>query len=74
MLASVRALGYVPGAIARVLAARRTGLLSLYFPVFDAVEDADGDPTVTATDALTVEAADGRSATVSKRGGFRHPD
>lgn len=49
VLASVRALGYVPSAIARGLAARRTGVLGLYFPDFDAVEDADDDPTVTTT-------------------------
>ncbi len=45
VLASVRALGYVPSASARGLAARRTGVLGLYFPDFDAVEDADDDPT-----------------------------
>ena len=60
----MRALGYVPSASARGLAARRTGVLGLYFPDFDAVEDADGDPTVTATGDPTVELADGRSAAV----------
>ncbi|MHC5797993.1 LacI family DNA-binding transcriptional regulator [Lacisediminihabitans sp. FW035] len=44
VLASVRELGYVPNASARGLAARRTGVLGLYFPDFDAVEDADDDP------------------------------
>lgn len=41
VLASVRALGYVPSASARGLAARRTGVLGLYFPDFDAVDDVD---------------------------------
>ncbi len=39
VLASVRALGYVPSASARGLAARRTGVLGLYFPDFDEVDD-----------------------------------
>lgn len=39
VLASVRALGYVPSASARGLAARRTGVLGLFFPDFDAVDD-----------------------------------
>jgi LacI family transcriptional regulator len=43
VLASVRALGYLPSASARGLAARRTGVLGLYFPDFDAVENADED-------------------------------
>ncbi|AMM21346.1 hypothetical protein AX769_15930 [Frondihabitans sp. PAMC 28766] len=43
VLASVRALGYVPSASARGLAARRTGVLGLFFPDFDAVDDADTD-------------------------------
>jgi LacI family transcriptional regulator len=73
VLASVRALGYVPSASARGLAARRTGVLGLFFPDFDAVEEADDDPTVTADDdptatgagTPTVEvAAYGRSAAV----------
>ena len=38
VLASVRVLGYVPSASARSLAARRTGVLGLYFPGFDAME------------------------------------
>ncbi len=36
---SVRALGYVPSGSARGLAARRTGVLGLFFPGFDAVEE-----------------------------------
>ena len=72
VLASVRALGYVPSASARGLAARRTGVLGLYFPDFDAVEEADDDPTVNADDdptvtgaaTPTVEVAYGRSAAV----------
>lgn len=39
VLASVRSLGYVPSASARGLAARRTGVLGLFFPDFDAVDD-----------------------------------
>jgi LacI family transcriptional regulator len=42
VLESVRELGYVPSASARGLAARRTGVLGLYFPDFDA--DADDAP------------------------------
>jgi LacI family transcriptional regulator len=61
VLASVRALGYVPSASARGLAARRTGVLGLYFPDFDAVEEADDDPAV---DGADNPAADGRSAAV----------
>jgi len=38
VLASVRALGYVPSASARGLAARRTGVIGLFFPGFDAVD------------------------------------
>lgn len=45
VLASVRDLGYVPSASARGLAARRTGVLGLYFPGFDAVEEV-GDSEV----------------------------
>lgn len=39
VIASVRALGYVPSGSARGLAARRTGVLGLFFPGFDAVEE-----------------------------------
>jgi LacI family transcriptional regulator len=39
VLASVRALGYVPSASARGLAARRTGVIGLFFPDFDAVRE-----------------------------------
>lgn len=39
VLESVRQLGYVPSASARGLAARRTGVLGLYFPDFDAVAE-----------------------------------
>ncbi|GAA4664696.1 LacI family DNA-binding transcriptional regulator [Frondihabitans cladoniiphilus] len=41
VLASVRALGYVPSASARGLAARRTGVLGLFFPDFDVVDEGD---------------------------------
>lgn len=37
---AVAALGYVPSGSARGLAERRTGVLGLYFPGFDAAEDA----------------------------------
>jgi LacI family transcriptional regulator len=39
VLASVRELGYVPSASARGLALRRTGVLGLYLPGFDALEE-----------------------------------
>ena len=39
VLSTVRELGYVPSASARSLAARRTGVLGLYFPGFDAMEE-----------------------------------
>lgn len=39
VLASVWELGYVPSANARGLAARRTGVLGLYFPNLDAMEE-----------------------------------
>jgi LacI family transcriptional regulator len=41
VLASVRELGYVPSGAARGLAARRTGVLGLYFPGFDAMDEID---------------------------------
>lgn len=45
VLDSVRTLGYVPSASARGLAARRTGVLGVYFPEFVAVADlAETDP------------------------------
>jgi LacI family transcriptional regulator len=53
VLASVRALGYVPSASARGLAARRTGVLGLYFPDFDAVDGA-GDDDFTSSAAVDV--------------------
>jgi len=37
----VRELGYVPSGAARGLAARRTGVLGLYFPGFDAMDEID---------------------------------
>lgn len=43
VLASVLALGYVPSASARGLAARRTGVLGLFFPDFDVVDSVDDD-------------------------------
>ncbi|CAN5454876.1 N/A [soil metagenome] len=58
VLASVRELGYVPNASARGLAARRTGVLGLYFPDFDAVEDADNDPIADAAFGREEEATD----------------
>lgn len=45
VLGSVRELGYVPSASARGLAARRTGVLGVYFPGFDPVTSlAEADP------------------------------
>jgi LacI family transcriptional regulator len=41
VMTSVRELGYVPSGSARGLAARKTGVLGLYFPGFDAIEDPD---------------------------------
>lgn len=40
VLDAVTALGYVPSGSARGLAERRTGVIGLYFPGFDAAEDA----------------------------------
>lgn len=39
VLAAVAALGYVPSGSARGLAERRTGVLGLYFPGFDAIDE-----------------------------------
>lgn len=39
VLASVKELGYVPSASARGLAARRTGVVGLFFPDFDAMRE-----------------------------------
>ena len=68
VLNSVRALGYVPNASARGLAARRTGVLGLYFPDFDAVEDADDDPTADATGADDKLGADDKPGADDKLG------
>ena len=54
VLASVRALGYVPSASARGLAARHTGVLGLYFPDFDDV-DAVGDADFSYSPTVDVE-------------------
>lgn len=53
VMASVRELGYVPSASARGLAARKTGVLGLYFPGFDAIEDLDGQEPASSA-AVTV--------------------
>lgn len=53
VLDAVAALGYVPSGSARGLAERRTGVLGLYFPGFDAADDAP---------ALDVLSAGGRAA------------
>lgn len=51
--AAVAELGYVPSGSARGLAERRTGVLGLYFPRFDAAEDApDLDVFVTAPETV----------------------
>ncbi|MFK4761759.1 LacI family DNA-binding transcriptional regulator [Microbacterium sp. ZW T5_45] len=53
VLAAVSELGYVPSGSARGLAERRTGVLGLYFPGFDAAEEAP-ELDVLAEDAATV--------------------
>lgn len=58
VLDAVSDLGYVPSGSARGLAERRTGVLGLYFPGFDAAEDA---PTL---DALSGHGASAPSFTV----------
>jgi LacI family transcriptional regulator len=53
VLDAVTALGYVPSGSARGLAERRTGVLGLYFPGFDAAEEAPAlDVLSSAADAL----------------------
>lgn len=59
VVAAVRDLGYVPSASARGLAARKTGVLGLYFPGFDAVEEIDD--TIEKT-AAGVEVVDDRGS------------
>ncbi|GAA4187378.1 LacI family DNA-binding transcriptional regulator [Gryllotalpicola kribbensis] len=54
VLAAVRALGYVPSASARGLAGRTTGVIGLYLPAIDGVDEA----------ALDAAGEDGASATV----------
>jgi LacI family transcriptional regulator len=51
VLDAVVALGYVPSGSARGLAERRTGVLGLYFPGFDAAEDAPPLDVLSAADA-----------------------
>ena len=51
VLDAVAALGYVPSGSARGLAERRTGVLGLYFPGFDAAEDAPPLDVLSATGA-----------------------
>ena len=58
VLDAVAALGYVPSGSARGLAERRTGVLGLYFPGFDAAEEAP------ALDALSAGRVDARPFTV----------
>ncbi|WP_460797474.1 LacI family DNA-binding transcriptional regulator [Microbacterium sp. GXF0217] len=58
VLDAVAALGYVPSGSARGLAERRTGVLGLYFPGFDAAEEAP------ALDVLSAGRADARPFTV----------
>ncbi|WP_244632604.1 LacI family DNA-binding transcriptional regulator [Microbacterium sp. Se63.02b] len=61
VLDAVTALGYVPSGSARGLAERRTGVLGLYFPGFDAAEDA---PPL---DALSAARADAPPFAVVRR-------
>ena len=58
VLDAVAALGYVPSGSARGLAERRTGVLGLYFPGFDAAEEA---PLL---DVLSAEADAARAFTI----------
>ena len=51
VLDAVAALGYVPSGSARGLAERRTGVLGLYFPGFDAAEDAPPLDALSAADS-----------------------
>ncbi|MFT2816858.1 LacI family DNA-binding transcriptional regulator [Leifsonia sp. A12D58] len=53
VLASVRELGYVPSASARGLAAKRTGVIGLFFPGFDAAENLN-DPEWGSPEAVHV--------------------
>lgn len=51
VLDAVAALGYVPSGSARGLAERRAGVLGLYFPGFDAAEDAPPLDALSAADS-----------------------
>jgi LacI family transcriptional regulator len=63
VMAAVRDLGYVPSASAAGLAARRTGVLGLYLPGFDPVEDVEevefeaGSPVTIVDDPVDSEDA-----------------
>jgi LacI family transcriptional regulator len=54
VLESVQQLHYVPSASARGLAVQRTGVLGLYFPNMDAMEELDDDDFVQSTRVDTV--------------------
>jgi LacI family transcriptional regulator len=63
VMAAVRDLGYVPSASAAGLAARRTGVLGLYLPHFDPVEDVEeiefeaGSPVTIVEDLVDADEA-----------------
>ena len=63
VMASVRELGYVPSGSARGLAARRTGVLGLYFPSLDAMEElAEAEFEQSARVDITVDIPDSGEA------------
>jgi len=69
VLAAVSELGYVPSGSARGLAERRTGVLGLYFPGFDAAEDAP-DLDVLGADVSAVGFTVDRGAAADEHSGM----
>ncbi|GIT81599.1 LacI family transcriptional regulator [Leifsonia sp. LS1] len=68
VLASVEALGYVPSGAARGLAARRTGVIGLFFPGLDAL-DADAGRALDEGDAGAATIIRDVGGSVDTRGG-----